>query len=87
MQKLRELGKRVRFISNNSLHSAQGYSDMFGKMKLMVAEEDVVTPVVAILNYLKGIGFEKKLLVLGSKKLREQFVEGGFDILGNGVTF
>ena len=86
VQALRELGKRFRFISNNSGRSPREYSAMFHKMQLPVEEEDVVTPIVAILDYLKGIGFGRKLLVFGSRKLRSQFEEEGFSVLENGVT-
>ncbi|ORZ37522.1 4-nitrophenylphosphatase [Catenaria anguillulae PL171] len=85
---LRSLGKRIFFVTNNSLKSRTSYVEKFSAKGIHgVAKEEVFSAPYAAACYLSDIGFpkEKRVYVMGAdgvvEELREQGIQacGGMD--------
>ncbi len=67
---LQRLGKRIRFLTNNSTRTPSQYRERLAGMGFDVGEGDVITSGVATARFLKGEGI-RRVYVVGSPALRE----------------
>ncbi|CAG9819787.1 unnamed protein product [Phaedon cochleariae] len=77
---LKNLGKRVSFVTNNAVHTVDG---LHGKMKqngISGEPEDIVNPLVGVVDYLKKINFNKELFVLASNVYKNVLRKAGFKV-------
>lgn len=80
IEKLRECGKKIIFVTNNS---ALGFDTIFktlNKYGFNVDKNDIVTPTLAIIAYLQSIEFNKKILFLSSSYMKQDFTKAGFNL-------
>ncbi|KAF5285310.1 hypothetical protein FQA39_LY04409 [Lamprigera yunnana] len=80
LEKLRNLKKKVWFVSNNS---AFGHNQMH--QRLLQFDPDlpitnVITPCVVMISYLKSINFVKTIFLLGTPAMKQDLIDAGFDV-------
>ena len=76
---LRQSGKRVYFLSNNSSKNKSDYVSKLKSMGITVSEEDIVLSTDAVIDYLNDSGCDK-VHVLGTVSLKKVFLDAGFRI-------
>ena len=76
---LKAAGVGHSFLTNNPTKSVGDYVAKLAKMGIECAWEDMYTTPIATIDYIKKAYPEvKKLFMLGTPSMREQFVEAGF---------
>jgi NagD protein len=81
LARLREMGIGRTFFTNNSSVSTRGYVAKLRRLGIDAGEGDVYSSTTATLAYLQdqwpGV---RRLFVLGTPALREEFAEAGFEL-------
>jgi len=81
LNQVKKQGGKYLFVTNNSSRSVNAYVDRLAGMGIPATADDFLTSVDALIWYLRGNGFEDKLLYAsGTKTFREQLSEAGFRI-------
>ena len=76
---LKEAGVGHSFLTNNPTKSVGDYVAKLARMGIDCAFEDMYTTPIATIDYIKKAYPEvKRLFMLGTPSMREQFVEAGF---------
>ncbi|XP_076267906.1 uncharacterized protein LOC143200972 [Rhynchophorus ferrugineus] len=79
VDKLRSLGKKVGFVTNNPTSAVNTLSE---KLKHFNAtEEEITVPNAAVIEHLKKIGFDKDIYVVGGKKLKNILKNAGYNVI------
>lgn len=65
-------GKKIIHLSNNSSITLASWRAKLQKLNLQVETQDLVNPLVAIVWYLKKIGFKKKIFAVGTPSFKEE---------------
>ncbi|XP_066253953.1 uncharacterized protein [Euwallacea similis] len=81
---LRNLKKKLYFISNNSTSPLDLYLNRFKVFEAV--KEELVRPIDSITWYLKKINFDKELYVIGVKAFRNALEQAGFNVVYDEVT-
>ncbi len=71
--------KHYYFLSNNSSISTNDYSKKLKKLGLEISKENIIISTHPTIQYLKENGF-KRIFLLGTKSLKLEFEENGFDV-------
>ncbi|XP_006660472.1 phosphoglycolate phosphatase 2 [Oryza brachyantha] len=81
---LRNMGKKLVFVTNNSRKSRRQYSKKFKALGVEVAEEEIFTSSFAAAMFLKLNNFspEKKVYVVGEDGILEELRLAGFEGFG-----
>ncbi|CAN4126660.1 unnamed protein product [Withania somnifera] len=81
---LREKGKRLVFVTNNSTKSRKQYGKKFETLGLSVSEEEIFASSFAAAAYLKSIDFpkDKKVYVVGEDGILKELELAGIPYLG-----
>uniref|UniRef100_A0A6N2K0Z7 phosphoglycolate phosphatase n=1 Tax=Salix viminalis TaxID=40686 RepID=A0A6N2K0Z7_SALVM len=81
---LRSKGKKLVFVTNNSLKSRIQYAKKFHSLGISVAEDEIFSSSFAAAMYLKVNNFpqEKKVYVIGGEGILEELQIAGFTGLG-----
>lgn len=79
--RLRELGRRIVFLTNNPTKSPTSYANALAAMGVPAAPKDVVTSALVLVDYLQGIMPGARLMVIGEAALIQALEEGGFEIV------
>lgn len=87
LNKLRELGKRIMYITNNNIKPREYYVDKARKLGFIAEEEEILSTAYLTAEYLKSIGFNKKAYVVGSEGLVLELDRVGISNIGVGVNF
>ncbi|KAF9664338.1 hypothetical protein SADUNF_Sadunf16G0008000 [Salix dunnii] len=84
---LRSKGKKLVFVTNNSLKSRIQYAKKFHSLGISVAEDEIFSSSFAAAMYLKVNNFpqEKKVYVIGGEGILEELQLAGFKGLGGPV--
>ena len=78
---LRELGIGHTFLTNNSSKSVKDYIIRLRSIGIEAGPEQLYTSTLATIEHLQEkMGFVKRLFVLGTPSLREEFLEAGFQL-------
>lgn len=85
LTKLRELGKQIRFVSNNCSYRIEDFQKKLNNCHFDVQLDDIAIPTFAIITYLKKIGFKKEIFLFGFPAMRQEFLKAGFKITLSGV--
>lgn len=72
------LGKRFIFVTNNSSQNGQHYVEKLRRMGVTITDDQVFTAGQATISYLKKYDYPKKLYLLGTPALEQEFSEAGF---------
>ncbi|KAK1296878.1 Phosphoglycolate phosphatase 2 [Acorus calamus] len=84
LEMLRSKGKKIVFVTNNSMKSRKQYASKFRKLGLEVSEEEIFSSSFAAAMYLKLNSFprEKKVYVIGEEGILEELKLAGFTCFG-----
>ncbi|KAK1273787.1 Phosphoglycolate phosphatase 2 [Acorus gramineus] len=84
LEMLRSKGKKIVFVTNNSMKSRKQYATKFRKLGLEVNEEEIFSSSFAAAMYLKLNSFpqEKKVYVIGEEGILEELKLAGFTCFG-----
>jgi len=78
---LKDAGKQVKFVTNNSLTSDQVYFEKFTKIGLKNFQtDDVIQPMKIIIKYLKQHKPNEKVFSIASKAASQTLKEHGIDV-------
>ncbi|XP_065296351.1 glycerol-3-phosphate phosphatase-like [Dermacentor albipictus] len=78
---LRKLGKKVRYVTNNSSKSRHGYLSKMHQLKFEASLDEIITAPYCIVLYLKHVNFTGKIYLVGSSGLYDELTEAGFTAL------
>lgn len=82
LESLDQTGIGYTFLTNNSSRSASDYLEKLQPMNLQVEASQIFTAGMATAEYLQAYHPEyRQLYVLGTKSLRTEFAEAGFNVL------
>lgn len=85
MQKLKDLGKKIFYVTNNSTKTRQEYMAKCQKMGLPVHDDCVISTAHATAHYIKNvIKYEGKVYCIGSTGLAQEFDALGIKHIGIG---
>lgn len=77
---LKETGRSFVFVTNNSSRNARHYAEKITRMGLPVSERQVFTSGEATVYYLQKQGFDRRIFVVGTPDLENEFIEAGFTL-------
>ncbi|XP_037507772.1 glycerol-3-phosphate phosphatase [Rhipicephalus sanguineus] len=77
----RKLGKKVRFVTNNSSKSRHGYLAKMHQLKFEASLDEIITAPYCVVLHLKQLNFTGKIYLVASTGLRDELNEGGFTTL------
>ena len=78
--RLRELGKRTVFLSNNPTHSRQSYAAKLTRLGLPTAAEDVLNSSAVMVDYLHQHHPTARLFPIGEQTLVDELTAAGFTL-------
>jgi HAD superfamily hydrolase (TIGR01450 family) len=76
---LQSKGKEIYFLSNNSSKTKKDYVDLLATQGISTSHERIVLSTDSLINFLKAEESEN-LFILGTKKLRENIKDSGFNV-------
>ena len=80
---LRERGKKIVFLTNNSSKSHAAYEEKLKRMGLFCSLDTVYTSGVATVDYLKKNRSGKSVYLVGTNELMQEFSDGGIILTEN----
>ncbi|CAD7090533.1 unnamed protein product [Hermetia illucens] len=81
IKKLKEHGKKVVFLTNNSTRSEEDYAKQFQSVGLDIDLEDVVHPVRSIITYLRQIEFDGLIYCMATEAFKDSLRSAGFKVI------
>ncbi|XP_063530550.1 uncharacterized protein LOC134741626 [Cydia strobilella] len=75
---MKENGKTVHFVSNNSMRSRGNYRALFEKAGVSHGFDSLITPSVAMVEYLKSVNFDKHVYCLTCEETIKMLEVNGF---------
>ena len=79
--RLRELGKRTLFLSNNPTHTREAYSQKLTRLGLPTPVSDILNSSFVMVNFLKTHCPTARLFVLGEEPLLNDLRLAGFELV------
>lgn len=86
VNKLKEIGKNVYYVTNNSLHSRAEQLAKTKKFKLNAVESEIICSPQVFASHLKKTKFDKKVYVIGSAGITQELDLCGIRHTGSGVN-
>ncbi|MEM2874630.1 MAG: HAD-IIA family hydrolase [Candidatus Hadarchaeales archaeon] len=83
VSRLREMGKKIVFTTNNSARSRKECIRMLGKIGIRAREEEIVTSGYATAVYLSRLRREVRAYVIGERGLKRELVQVGIKVLSD----
>ena len=80
LSRVREIGGRYLFLTNNSSRSVSAYVEKLGKLGIETTAEDFLTSVNALIADLKGRDPYRLCYAFGTESFRQQLREAGINI-------
>lgn len=77
LEQVKRLGKRFVFFTNNSSKSPKTYIDKLAKMDCNITREQIITSGDVMIQYLKEFYPGKRVYLVGTPDLEENFKENG----------
>lgn len=81
LKRLREKGRRLVFVSNNSTRSRDDYAERIREMGLPVFEEEIIPATYATARYLAERYPDKRLFVIGALGLVKELLRKGLALV------
>ena len=78
--RLREMGKRTVFLSNNPTHTREAYAAKLTRLGLTTPETDVINSSYVMVDFLKKRLPNAKLFVMGESSLCDELERAGFNL-------
>ncbi|MGQ0601497.1 MAG: HAD-IIA family hydrolase [Anaerolineales bacterium] len=79
--RLRALGKRTIFLSNNPTHTRESYSRKLTRLGLTTPVEDILNSSLMMANFLKTHWPKARLFVVGEQPLMDDLRAAGFELV------
>ena len=79
LEKVKSIGGRCVFLTNNSSKSREAYVDKLNKMGITVGVEDFLTSTDATILYIKKYYSDKKFYCMGTRCFVEQLTSSGIN--------
>ncbi|ODN02003.1 Phosphoglycolate phosphatase [Orchesella cincta] len=79
--KLRSMGKKVFFMTNNSTRTQEEFLEKFNKLGFEASVDEIVGTAFLAALYLKECGFKDKVYVIGSEGITKELAKVGIDSL------
>ncbi len=83
IQRLRELGKKVVFLSNKPLQTREDYASKLTRLGIPTRPEEVINSTFVMVHYLKKHAPEARLFVVGEPPFIEELKKEGFILTEN----
>ncbi|XP_064214928.1 uncharacterized protein LOC661964 [Tribolium castaneum] len=83
IKSLKKIGKKVTAVSNNTTKSLKVFQQQFKSAGIDLGMDEIVTPALVMVSYLKSQNFDKEIFLLGMPCLREIFENAGFKVAKN----
>ncbi len=83
VSRLKRMGKRVLFITNDPRHTAHRFAEKLSSMGIEASGNDVVTSVAAVIHHLLNDGLcgdGTKALVIGTDEMKGELREAGIEL-------
>ncbi|KAL0879950.1 hypothetical protein ABMA27_002464 [Loxostege sticticalis] len=80
-KKMKQHGKTVHYVSNNSLRTKQDYEGKFKSVGIEDGYENLTLPSTAIAEYLKSVNFNKKVYCIACNETVKLLQSNGFKIV------
>ncbi|XP_076681638.1 uncharacterized protein LOC143375900 [Andrena cerasifolii] len=80
LKRLKDLGKKVYLVTNNSTMSTDRYSQKIRKLGLEIHPEQIITTAKVITWYLKKINFRDEAFVISTPVFRQVLLDGGIKL-------
>lgn len=77
---MKKHGKKIHFVSNNSLRSRENYERRFKDAEIENGCENLTVPAIAIAEYLKSVNFDKKVYSISCPETNNVLKSYGFEI-------
>ncbi|XP_017871101.1 PREDICTED: pyridoxal phosphate phosphatase [Drosophila arizonae] len=78
---LERAGKRLTFVTNNSVRTLEQTARRFAKSKIQVAPEQIWHPAQTLVYYLRSIQFEGLIYIMASPQFKAVLQQAGFQLL------
>lgn len=79
---LEQAEKAIYFLSNNATRSVDELGKKFAKYEIKLdLQQQFITPAHSIVDYLKGINFDKSIYLIGSSVLAEHLRAHNFEVV------
>ena len=79
--RLRQMGKRTVFLSNNPTHSREEYAAKLSGLGLPTPASDVINSSYVMVNFLKRRMPQARLFVVGEESLCAELARAGFELV------
>ncbi len=83
LTRLRELGKRIVFLSNNPTHTRHDYAAKLTRLGLPTPPEDIINSSVVMVDFLRRRLPQGRLFVIGETPLQNDLRAAGFSLTEN----
>ncbi|RZC42464.1 phosphoglycolate phosphatase 2-like [Asbolus verrucosus] len=80
IKSFKKIGKKVVFVSNNCTKSHDFYLKQLKSAGFELEKDDLITPALAMVSYLKKLQFTKEIYLIGMTALRKELERGGFKV-------
>lgn len=80
LAKIRESGRRIVYLTNNSSRSRRTYREKLQRLGVYSSQDDIYTSGMATVEYLKANYAGKRVYLVGTDALREEFSECGVNL-------
>ncbi|XP_028172569.1 glycerol-3-phosphate phosphatase isoform X2 [Ostrinia furnacalis] len=84
MNYFRKLGKKIFYVTNNSTKTRSEFAAKAQELGFIASQEEILSTAFLAAHYLKGIGFTKKVYILGSNGIGEELKAVGIRNFGVG---
>ncbi|XP_050675096.1 glycerol-3-phosphate phosphatase isoform X1 [Leptidea sinapis] len=84
MNYFRKLGKRVFYVTNNSTKVRADFALKAQDLGFIAEPEEILSTAYLVAHYLKGIGFKKKVYLIGSNGIGDELKAVGIRHIGIG---
>lgn len=80
ISRLRQMGKRTVFLSNNPTHTREAYAAKLTRLGLPTPARDVVNSSYVMVDFLRQTMPQARLFVVGEASLRDELAAAGFEL-------
>lgn len=81
MNALKSTGKRVIYVTNNSVRSVKDFEKLFKSSNIQVDVKDIVNPLQSIIEYLQKVNFKERIYCISNELLKSSLQEAGFEVI------